>query len=396
MRRPEAPVGNIVATQNEFQDVCASLAAMPRFAFDAEFVAEDGYRAEVCLIQVAAQDRVWLIDPLSGLDTMPFWRLLADPAVEKVVHAGLEDLALGFQQTGLVPHNVFDLQVAAGLVGIDYPISLQRLVQGTVGVRLHKSQTLTNWRQRPLSPPQIEYAVADVAYLLRCHDRLRDELERRGRTTWAQEEFARFQKASSYRTEAPDLLWRVRGVGSLESRGLAVARELAIERERMGEELRRPPRAVLRDHLLVAIARHAWTRTSDLRSLRGLSLREPALRQLTEAVQRALATPPADWPAAAEPDEETPVEVTLSKLVWAVLHDFCQSEGIAFSLLATNKDIRALVLRHTRPDETRPDGGLQRGWRRGAIGTMVADVLDGTRCVRVSPPENRKTLSIEQ
>ena len=123
----------IVTDADEFAACCAHLSEVERFAFDAEFVSEDGYRAELCLIQVATVEDVWLIDPLSGFDTSPFWSLVNDEHIETVVHAGMEDLAFSYHETGHSARNVFDIQIAAGLVGADYPMSLQRLARSMLG-----------------------------------------------------------------------------------------------------------------------------------------------------------------------------------------------------------------------------------------------------------------------
>ena len=150
--------------------------------------------------------------------------------------------------------------------------------------RLHKSQTLTDWRKRPLSQQQIIYAADDVAYVLPIHAMICRELEKLERMEWAREEFARFGNVGMYKTEAPDRLWRVRGVGSLSRQGLAIARELAIERDAIAQDHNRPARVMLKDYLLVEIAKHGWTSVEDIRSLRGLQLRGRAVERLGEAV----------------------------------------------------------------------------------------------------------------
>lgn len=385
----------VVTDAEAFAACCARLSAVERFAFDAEFVSEDGYRADLCLIQVATNDDVWLIDPLSGFDTTAFWNLVGEERVETVVHAGLEDLAFSFHETGQPARNVFDIQIAAGLVGADYPMSLQRLARAMLGARLHKSQTLTDWRKRPLTRQQIAYAVEDVAYVLPIHAKICRELERRGRMAWAREEFARFGDAGTYQTEDPDRLWRVRGVGSLSRQGLAIARELAIERDAIAREHDRPARVMLKDYLLVEIAKHAWTSVEDIRSLRGMQLRGRQVHRLAEAVQRGLDTPAEKRPKPAPVEVDTPAESALCKLVSAVLHDYCQAEHVAYQLLASNKDIRGLVWSHTREAGSTPPRALQGGWRREAVGLLIDELLSGKRGVRVINGDGGTRLAVE-
>ncbi len=394
-RQPDIPSGRLVDSADEFADVCQSLQHVDRFGFDAEFVAEDAYSAEACLIQVATEQDIWLIDPLAGFDVKPFWELVGDKRIEKIVHAGMEDLSISFNETGNVPLNIFDVQIAAGFVGYDYPMSLLRLSRSIVGARLHKSQTLTDWRRRPLTGEQIRYAVHDVAHLIAMRDRIAARLADRKRTNWAAEEFARFSDRGTYRAERRELFWKVKGVGSLDRQGLAVMRELAAERNDLAAKLDRPPRVVLRDHLMVAIARHGMTDPEKLKTLRGIGLRAGALDRIASAVRRGLATAPDDCPEAPKVDDDTIQESTLRKLVSAVLTDYCHAEDIAVQLLATNKDIRALILTHTRGETHLGPGGLQRGWRKKEIGDLVEDVLTGQRSVRVTKDSTGPRLSIE-
>lgn len=387
--------GRLVDTEEAFGEVCRELAEQDRIGFDAEFVAEEGYGVQVCLIQVASPESVYLIDPLAGFDIRPFWELVADGGIEKVVHAGLEDLAICFHETGRVPQNVFDVQIAAGLVGQDYPMSLQRLARATVGARLHKTQTLTNWRKRPLSPEQIRYAVKDVAYLLPIHAKLLSRLEARSRTEWAHEEFARFTRPETYRQEDRALYRRIRGAGSLDRRGLSILRELAAERDALARSYDRPPRAVIKDHLMIAIARHGLTEVKDLRSLRGLGLRAEGFQRTAAAVRRGLESPRDTWPEAFAVEDDTLQEATMRKLISAVLTDYCHAEGIAVQLFWTNRDVRALVLSHTRDDSSLDPGQLQSGWRARAVGGLVGDILAGRRSIRVVSGDGAGTLLIE-
>ncbi|MEE9295471.1 MAG: HRDC domain-containing protein [Phycisphaerae bacterium] len=402
----------MVQTADAFAEVCRCLGDAERVAFDAEFVAEDAYTAQVCLIQVATQERVWLIDPLAGFEVTPFWELVGDQRIEKVVHAGFEDLAISFHQTGQVPQNIFDIQIAAGLVGFDYPMSLLRLVRAVQGVKLPKSQTLTNWRKRPLSAQQIRYAVEDVLHLLPIRSSIHERLQAMNRVEWAREEFARFSSPETYQSDVQELFHRIKGVGSLDRKGLAIARELAIERDKLARRFNRPPRVLLKDHLIIEIARHALTRREELASLRGFSLRADALRRTLAAVQRGLNMPPEQRPKPVEVDDDTKQEQAIRKLLSAVLDDYCRSEGIALQLLATNSDIRALVLSHTRRRskvEGRRSkvegvsgtlagvapGALQRGWRKQAIGGLMDDLLSGRRAVRVVAEKRGFRLGVE-
>lgn len=392
-RAHKIPTPETITTDADLRSVCDRLAKEGCFAFDTEFIMEDGFETTVCLIQAATESEVVLIDPLAGLDTQRFWNLVADPSVEVVLHAGMEDLALCQQLTGRTPANIFDIQIAAGLVAGDYPLSLSRLVHKTLGHRLHKSQTLTDWRRRPLTEAQRAYAADDVAHIPAVHRWLVERLSALGRLEWATEEFARFESRQTYEPPPEARLIRLKGIGSLNGEGLAVASELIEVRKSLARKFDRPARAVLRDHLLLEIARHRWTDAAQIKALRGLNLRAKAIEELAAAVKRGLAIPPDQRPKQPAPVEDTAKELTLISLLTAVLRDFCLSEQIAFPLMATKQSIRDLVRSYTRSQPSRSP--LSSGWRSRAVGGMLADLLHGRASVCVTGPPSQPRLQVQ-
>ncbi|MBY0227948.1 MAG: ribonuclease D, partial [Gemmataceae bacterium] len=152
----------IVATPEAFAACCAHLASCPVLGFDTEFVGEHAYHPELCLVQVAVPGKLYVIDPLAVGPLDPFWKLLHDPARVAVVHAGREEVRLCRVLSGSPPANLFDLQIAAGFVGLNWPMSHAGLVQHLLGQRMAKGETLTDWRRRPLTAEQMRYAFDDV------------------------------------------------------------------------------------------------------------------------------------------------------------------------------------------------------------------------------------------
>ena len=139
-----------------------------------------------------------LIDPLAGIDLRPFWELLCDPSVEKIVHAGQQDIEPVVRHLGRAPANIFDTQIAAGLAGLPYPVSLSKLVNELAGAKLGKGLTFTHWDQRPLSAMQLRYAADDVRYLPRVHVRARPT----SRKSSGHAEWARWRMCRSVRSVA--------------------------------------------------------------------------------------------------------------------------------------------------------------------------------------------------
>jgi len=366
-----------------------------QFAFDTEFVMEDVAAAEVCLIQVATEERVFLVDALTGVDVSPIWELVVDPQIETIVHAGQEDLAICVQAVGKPPRNVFDVQIAAGLVSAEYPLSLAKLAQSLIHVRLHKTQTLTDWRRRPLSVEQLRYAEEDVSHLPRIRRLLGKRLDKHGRVEWANEEHRRFEDIRLYRQSDSQRLGRVKGVGSLNGKQLAVATELMIWREDMARRLNRPARTILKDHLLSEIARTGLSHPEQIGSLRGINLSRRHMVELCEVLEQAAQIPPERWPEPKSGRLETPRETVLTTLVTAVLRSEARRLNVAYGLAASKRHIQELV-RACPAGDAKPNRplALLGGWRGEVFGELLLALLQGRSAIRVGDPASDAILQV--
>jgi ribonuclease D len=367
----------LVSQQAQIDEICARCRREGRFAFDTEFVMEDRFAPEVCLIQIATQGSVFLIDPFLKLDLAPVWQLVCDEKIATIVHAGQEDLSLCFQHTGSVPRNVYDVQIASGLAGYDYPLSLQKLVQLVLHIRLHKTKTLTDWRKRPLSTSQVQYGAEDVAHLLAVHRKLDERLKEWKRRDWAQEEFRYFERPGLYRRASEEKLARVKGAGSLKGRQLAIVRELLAWREERAQQLNRPIRGLLKDHLLVEIAKLELGAFNEIRDLRGLNLGDRDVRALAAVVQLALALPREQWPVSPPREMESPRETALIAFVTALLRSRCLDERIAYGLAASKRSIREIITHGRNAPGESAQIELLTGWRRELLGVQLLEVLNG-------------------
>ncbi len=388
------PLPQLIVRQAELQMLCSRLATAGSFAFDTEFVGEDKHRPELCLIQVAVEDGCYLIDPLAGVDVTPFWELVADEQIETIVHAGSEDLALCWHHLGRPAARVLDLQIAGGFVGLGYPSSLAKLAAQAIGVRLHKSQTLTDWRRRPLNEEQLHYASEDVIHLPALHRWIMARLTEAGRLAWAKEECDGACRAALAAARGENKLSRLRGAGALRGQELAIAEALLEERDRLAAEYNRPARAVLRDHILVELARRGWTDTAKIRTLRGLNLSATAARRIAEAIRVGQQVPKSAWPRLTI-EQDTPEEEVLIAIASAVLRDFSNQSGIAYALLAGRQDLRDLVRAYTRrPQAGEAEIGLRTGWRRQAIGDLMERILAGEATIRIIQDRDSRKLDI--
>ncbi len=387
----------LIHSPEDLSRVCAHLAACGRFGLDTEFVGEESYHPLLCLVQIATAEKLYLIDPLVTGPLDALWNIITDPACEVIVHAGREEVRLCHLWSGRVPGNLFDLQLAAGLVGYNYPLGHGTLVSQLLGKNLAKGETLTEWRTRPLTAAQIRYAFDDVRHLLQLWQRLSDQLNQLERLTWAREEFARLCTLA-IPTE-PGLApgterWRkLRGSGTLDRQRLAVLRELYDWREQLAAQHNRPPRTLVRDDLLVEIARRNPKSTRDLTHVRGLA--KKFIPELIDAVEKGHRVPPEDRPYPSERDIDPPQVGWMVNLLGASLADFCVRSQLANNLVATTMDLKLLVRAKMQGTEVPGECSLTRGWRSEFVLPHLQAILDGRRSLRIADPRAAAPLAYD-
>jgi len=385
----------IITRPEELGPCCEELARCSVLGFDTEFVGEDSFHPRLCLVQVATAERLYLLDPLSAGPLDAFWKLIVDPARVVVVHAGREEVRLCRLWTGFPPGNLFDLQLAAGLVGLAYPLSHGALVQQVLGATLTKGETLTEWRHRPLTGAQIRYAYDDVRHLRAIHEQVAGRLQRLGREEWAREEFRRLQSSTDPEEAAGMERWRkLRGLGSLDRRRLAVARALYLWREEQAEHHNRPSRTILRDDLIVEVARRNPTRERDLQVVRGLPRRD--LDGILATVALAAGLPLDQCPALTERDQDPPQVALVAAVLNAVLGDFCARENLASNLVATTQDVKLLVRSRLNGGALPAESQLTRGWRAAHVLPQLLAILDGKRLLRIADVRSEAPLEFRE
>ncbi len=358
-----------------------------RFAFDTEFVSEETFDPVLCLVQVATDSRLAVVDPLRVGDLAPFWDAVIDSGLEVVMHAAGEDLRICRLKTGTVPRRVFDVQIAAGLVGFGYPLSLGNLVHQSLKVSLAGGETRTDWRRRPLTDAQLRYALDDVRHLLDLADLLAARLAKLGRSDWAEAEFAAFLHAIEHRAEE-DRWRKLSGLHLLNRRGLEVARRLSEWRVEDARRANRPLRGVLRDDLLVAIARRQPANRKDLEALRDFNRPQLLTRagEILGVIAEAQAVPADDLPEPAGRHDDGPGLAMVVSLLNATLSQACAQGRIAVGLAGGSGDLKDLIRWYVegRPGTRTPD--LLVGWREEVCGRTLLDVLSGRRALRIVDP----------
>ena len=371
----------VVADPSALAACCEHLLACSVIGLDTEFIGEETYVPDLCLIQVATAEQLILIDPLSAGPLDAFWQLVVDPRRVVIVHAGREEIRLCDFACGQVPGNLFDLQIAAGLLGLGYPLGYGPLIQEVLGTRLAKGETLTNWRHRPLAEEQIRYAFDDVRYLLPLWQNLNGELTRLDRLGWIREETEMLKHRAVVENPAIERWRKLRGLGALDRRKLAIVRELFAWREEKAARHNRPSRVILRDDLIVEIARRNPHKEADLHSLRGLGKAD--FTGIVAAVSRARSLPPDEWPEMAERDNDPAQMNTVVALLNAVFADACARKRITPGLAATTSDVKKLVRARMYGEAPPADSHLTHGWRREHLLPDLMLFLEGRRGIRI-------------
>jgi len=386
---PETMVRSAV----QLSEAVDRLATAETIGLDTEFIGEESYRPELCLIQLSTTQELFLIDPFECGKLDRLWEILLDPRRTVVVHAGREEIRIVHFATNQTPINFFDLQIAAGLIGYTYPISYANLVQETMHVSMSKSETLTDWRRRPLTVPQVRYAFDDVRYLLPIQAAIQKKLVQWDRESWAAEEFAGLVAHSTGDASNPERWRRIKGLGTLTPRELAVARELYQWREGYASRTNRPVRYLMRDDLLIEVARRKPLNVLDLGDFRGLP--RPEFHAILDAVQRGSRVPTELLPEQIQKDVDPPHLSALTQLLGLALQELCRGIRLAHNIAATQADLKQLVRLHQNDLEPTEACALQEGWRSVAVRPYLQQVLDGELVLRVTKPKSRHPIAFE-
>jgi len=389
----------LIVEQDQFEELCDHIRDVGVVAFDTEFVSENSFRPLLCLLQFATADRSALVDPFQIQNLDPWWDLMCDEHTTVIVHGGQAEVRFCLWATGTTPRNLVDVQLAEGLRSRSYPLAYSNLVGRVLGKSVHGNETRTDWRHRPLSERQLRYALEDTEHLIEIWARQWADLQNLGRQHWAEAEFERY--ISNLTTDVGEESWRrLPGLHKLSRRCLAIAIELGRWREQEAERRDRLLRRVLRDDLLLDIARRKPMTIKDLLATRDMNRGEyrKSADEMLACVKRALALPDQQLPQriSAGINGHQQDEQVLGKLLGLALANRCAEMNVALQLVGTTSDLRQLVRSHMNelPDDERP--GLTRGWRAELCGDLLTDVLDGNVAIRVADLHSEHPLAFDR
>lgn len=360
---------------------CSRLAKAPFITVDTEFLRENTYWAQLCLIQMAGPDEAAIIDPLAdGVNLKPFYRLMANERVTKVFHAARQDIEIFVKQAGAVPMPLFDTQVAAMVCGYGDQVSYEQLVNRVTGHQLDKTSRFTDWSRRPLSAKQMNYAIADVTYLRDVYMSLSAQLAEQDRTTWLDEEMAVLTDIATYRTH-PEDAWKRLKMRVRKPRQLAVLQAIAEWREAEAQQRDVPRARVLKDEAIYEIAQQMPRDSEALGHLRTIPRgfeRSSVARSILAAVDRGFAVPDDKLPRVPRARHAPEHASSAAELLKVLLKMVAERQGVAARIIASTDDLERIAA----DDEA--DVPALKGWRRQLFGEQALALKHGGLALAMS------------
>jgi ribonuclease D len=371
---------HVITTQAELDAVTDELAKSEFVTVDTEFIRETTFWPELCLIQMASPDVTALVDPLSpDIDLAPFFRLMANEAVIKIFHAARQDIEIIFHLGGLIPHPVFDTQVAAMVCGFGDSVSYDQLVQKITGTQLDKSSRFTDWRHRPLSDKQLAYALADVTHLIDVYRHLKVELEREDRAHWLNEEMEILTSRSTY-DPRPEDAWKRLKMRLRKPQELAVMQAVSTWRELEARERNVPRGRVLKDDAIYEIAQQQPRDAAALARLRTTPKgweRSATAATLLGVINNALSIPKEQMPRLPKAPQQAEGSSAAAELLKVLLRLVAEKEGVAAKVLASSDDIDRIAAEGEAADVP-----ALHGWRREVFGEKALRLVRGEIAIK--------------
>ena len=381
---------NLIATTRDLNAACERLSQHPFVTVDTEFLRETTFWPKLCVVQMASMEEAVVVDTLApDMDLSSFFKLMADTQVVKVFHAGRQDIEIIWHKAEMIPHPVFDTQVAAMVLGHGDSISYDQLVHRVTGHVLDKSSRFTDWARRPLSEAQIAYAEADVTHLRGVYDRLLRDLEKRDRVDWMSEEMAILTSPETYR-QAPAEAWQRLKTRVKKPRELAVLIEVAEWRDREAQTRNVPRSRVLKDEVISDIAVQQPKTPEALAELRSLPKgfeRSNWGAAILEAVHRGIARDPKSLPRIERERAPSNGAQATVELLRVLLRMTAERHAVAAKVIATVDDLEAIA------SDDAADVPALRGWRRELFGEKAIALKHGRLALAV---ERGRVIAVER
>lgn len=364
----------IITDTQSLAEACRELSEHHYCTVDTEFLRESTFWPELCLIQMASPDTAYIVDVLApGIDLKPFFDLMAEETVVKVFHAARQDVEIIFNQGNLIPHPLFDTQIAAMVCGYGDSISYEQLVFKIIGTRIDKSSRFTDWSKRPLSQKQLDYALADVTHLRQVYQSIRANLEEQNRTHWVAEEMEVLTSTSTYDLP-PEDAWQRLKMRVRKPREFAIMRNVAAWRERTARENNVPRGRVIRDDAIYEICAQPPQSMKALAGLRGIARSFDRNRYgegLLNAVDEALSMDKQDLPKLPSRRSSPEGSGAATEMLKLLLKVTAEQNGVAPKVIATVDELEKIAA------DDNADVSALKGWRRELFGERALDLKRG-------------------
>ena len=388
---------SLITSQNDFENLCERIRENGIVAFDTEFVSESYYRPRLCLLQFGFEDEIVAVDPFEIDDLSCWWEIMIDDSTTVVIHGGREEIRFCQFATGERPRHLVDVQIAEGLRSRGYPLSHTNLVSRVLGQSVkHGKETRTDWERRPLEDKQIRYALDDVRYLIEIWQAQRQSLAEADRLAWAEFEFERFID-TILGEEDRDGWLRLSGFSRLSRRDMVTAQNLFEWRNQIAEELNKPPRRILRDDLLIDVAKRHPKTVRELNMVRDMNRRDYQKHadEIVRIVNESLAIPNSELPKKKKGRNYPSQDEVLARILGLALANRCQQLGISMPLVGTTADLKEIVHWHVFDERNGSTPKLLDDWRGEVCGKMLIDVLDGKVTLRVEDPSAENPIGFD-
>jgi ribonuclease D len=364
---------DLITTTSELAAACQRLAQHPVITVDTEFLRETTYYPLLCVVQIASPDEAVVVDALAeGIDLKHLFDLMAEEKVLKVFHAARQDIEIVWHRANIVPHPIFDTQVAAMVLGYGDSIAYDQLVERITGHRPDKTHRFTDWSRRPLTAEQVHYAISDVTHLRDVFTALDADLKKRGRNDWVSEEMEVLTSPRTYDFH-PERAWERLKTRVRKPKELAVLMEIAAWREQEAQSRDVPRSRVLKDDAVGDIVTHAPTTIERLANLRSLPKgfeRSKWGADVLAAVQRGLARDPSTLPKLEKPRNNSNGGAIV-ELLKVLLRMTSERHAVATKVIATVDDLEQIAA------DDNADVAALHGWRRDLFGEAALALKHG-------------------
>jgi ribonuclease D len=371
----------IVTNTADLKALIVELESATYLALDTEFLRDQTYWPKLCLIQVASTQVAAIIDPLAdGIDLKPFYELLKNPKIVKVFHAARQDIEIFQQQGGVIPHPLFDTQVAAMVAGYGDAASYETLARRIVSVEIDKSSRFTDWSRRPLSNKQLEYAIGDVTHLRKIYEVLDTELKKTNREAWVADEISALQNPELYAMN-PANAWKRLKARTSSKRFIALLAAIAEWREREAQTRDIPRGRVLKDEAILEIAAHPPESADALERIRAIPKGFANSRMgktLMAAIEHGRHAPPPEGIEPERPRRKREPSQAAIDLLKTLLRLRAEDANVAPRLIANADDIESLAAFE--------DDGIAalQGWRAEVFGNDALALRKGELGIALS------------